>query len=124
MSSSAAVAQILRLHEVERWRAGTIARHLHVHRPRRLPIRDSAWSLSGILCAGHSMTNRSMYAKSLRPADEVSAGKFRHQQRPRPEQVLVDDEGPSGWRRHLARTAAVARRLGFWIGVRVPGIFG
>jgi len=26
------VAQILRLHDVEKWRAGTIARQLHVHR--------------------------------------------------------------------------------------------
>jgi len=26
------VAQILRLHEVEKWRVGTIARQLHVHR--------------------------------------------------------------------------------------------
>ena len=34
------VAQILRLHTVEKWRVGTIARQLHVHNVAQLFLRE------------------------------------------------------------------------------------
>jgi hypothetical protein len=64
------VAQILRLHEVEKWRVGTIARQLHVH-------RDTVRRVLAANCApGHTPPLRVSRIDPYRPFILSTLAKF------------------------------------------------